>query len=373
MGNFLIGGTNIANIKIGGVQCNSVRMGTTGIWTNKQQINYTVTHKLTLEGNETANSSKYYDFGYGVYKSTGTTESFLISKFNGYADGELNINYVNPSTLLTDVSPTYTDTIYKSDVNKLKVLDTTFNYQYLPSNNIPQNLALSLDYLNSGHTATIITNGALTGSTTLTNTDLNLDVTLKQVGTPKINELTIYTETPVFAKMTVNGTYGVFVKFTCSIKVTSGTVDLESYSKFICGGGSLTLWGFDQYGQVFNADVWSVFNGDGINEYNYNSSTKILTLTQYVDLTGSFDVASAYDLTAEFNLDSNMVDGQIQISLNGQFDSNKMIYCYKNYEVQFNGYNESYTSFSAYNVEPMKATIKNYKCIIDYTLTDIYD
>jgi len=363
MGDFNTGNiNNIANIKIGNVQVNNVFMGTQGIWTNKLANQYTITQELKFDGNYSGYNDHFLGMSNYVNCSTDGTNYSTAHQINGTSNN--HTMSVNGGWSYLTQTDTFTDTIFKSNINRL----------YLNNDNVHFNYNTSASYYQLGYTPqhTYITNGAMSGSVVLKDTPLNEPITLTTTSLPKISELSFYMSDLAFAVMSVDDVGGLYLHLNMSIKIESGTAKgfLNSNSRFNipCIGANINL--VDDTGLVSDWNDNKVYNGyDFIQKWSYSENYLTVDLYKQFDYYGSVDTDSTY---AEAELIDLYSQGVIQLSLDGSFTNNQLINVHNVSYITFYQHIESVTDFSGWNVAPIVATIKNYKVTLNYNFTEIY-
>lgn len=367
MGDFNTGSiNNIANIKMGNVQVNNVFMGTQGIWTNKLSNQYTITQELKFDDNYSEYNAHFLGMSNDVNCSVDGTNYSTVHSINGTSNNH-TMSLQNGYSLMTQ-SNTFTDTIYKSNINRLYLNNDNIHFNY--------NTSESYEQLGATSSHTFVTNGAMSCSVVLRDGAIgsggNNEMTLTTTSLPKISELRIFLENNTFGMMSVDGIYGMYLHLTMGIRIESGTMKgfLNSNSRFNMPWieANINLW--DDTGEVYNFNNNQVWNGNEfIQKWTFQGETLMLDMYKQFDYYGSVDMEQSY---AEAELVDMYSQGNIQISMDGSFTQTQMINVHAGSSIFFYWHDESETVFSGWNIAPIVAKITNYKVTLNYSLTDVY-
>lgn len=376
MGDFNTGAiNNIANIKLGGVQVNNVYLGTTGIWTNKLKFDYTVTQELTfLDPNgEVVDSGQIQGMASTIVKSISPSNDNFSQLATIPYNTTNTFSYYYPSNTLIQ-SNSYSDIIYKSDLNKFKLINNQFHHWYAGSytpidGGQGAETWSGLDDTNAG---TIVTNGAYNGSIVLKNQALDIPVDLKINGYKQIDALQINYDLPILT----NGALTIRMWIRTD-NLTSNT-NLGTISSFSFYALNCNLSAYDDAGVFFdfnnNFDI--MFN-DADTTVTYNNGNGVCEMIWVWHFPPSS--MGFFDAWAECGI--NSVAGSIlwleynntTITVDSGYLSNG-VYLDSIFLDTYGSYGDglNWVTLGGDNIMPINTRLKNYKVTLNYNLTDIY-
>lgn len=366
MGDFNTGSiNNIANIKLGNVQVNNVFMGTQGIWTNKLSNQYTITQELKFDDNYSGYNDHFLGMSNNVNCSIDGTNYSTAHSINGTSNN--HTMSVNGGWSYLTQTNTFTDTIYKSNINKLYLNNDNIHFNY--------NTSEAYNQLDATSAHTFITNGAMSGSVVLRDAPINVgnnEMVLTTTSLPKISELSFYMSDNTFAMMQVDGVYGMWLHLQMGIKIESGTMKgfLNSNSRFNMPRIAANIALYDDTGEVYNFNDEQIYHGGEFQQvWSWNGGDILqVDLYRQFNYFGSVDMERSY---AEAELVDIWGQGVIELSIDGSFTSNQMINVHSS-SVFFYQHIESATEFSGWNIAPVIAKITNYKVTLNYNFTEVY-
>ena len=375
MGDFNTGSiNNIANIKLGNVQVNNVFMGTQGIWTNKLKFDYTITQELTFLDPyaEAKDSGQIQGMNNTIVKCISqSNDNFTQLTTIPYSTTN-SLTYYNPFTTLTQ-SNSFSDIIYKSDLNKFKLVTNQFHNWYAGST-IPVGSGAgvgseswhNLDDTNAG---TIITNGAYSGSFVLKNQPLDIPIDLKINGYKQVDALQINYDAPILT----NG--ALIIRMWIRVDETSNGTYFGSDTRFSFYSLNCNLSAYDDAGVFFDFNenreiMWNdgtatYSGGNGVCEmiwvWNFPPSTMGF-MDAFAECTINAVVGTILSISynnTTITVDEGYLSNGVYLS-NIFFDTNGL-----------NGMN--WVTLGGDNIMPITTRLKNYKVTLNYNLTDVYD
>jgi hypothetical protein len=374
MGDFNTGSiNNIANIKLGNVQVNNVFMGTTGIWTNKLKFDYTIVQELTFLDPyaEAKDSGQIQGMNNTIVKSISqSSDNFTQLTTIPYSTTK-SLTYYNPFTTLTQ-SNSFSDTIYKSDLNKFKLTNNQFHNWYAGSS-VPVGSGVgvgseSWHNLDDTNAHSIVTNGAYNGSVVLKNQPLDIPIDLKINGYKQIDALQINYDEPVLTNGAL--TIRMWIRTdNLSSNHNYGTINSFRFYALNCN-----LSAYDDAGVFFdfnnNFDITfddgtaTYTNGNGVCEmiwvWNFTPSTM-----GFMDAFAECGINSVVGTILSISYNNTTITVDEGYLSNGVYLSN--IFFDNNGLTGMN-----WITLGGDNIMPINTRLKNYKVTLNYNLTDVY-
>jgi hypothetical protein len=374
MGDFNTGSiNNIANIKLGNVQVNNVFMGTQGIWTNKLKFDYTITQELTFLDpyGEAKDSGQIQGMNNTIVKSISqSNDNFTQLTTIPYSTTN-SLTYYNPYTTLTQ-SNTFSDIIYKSDLNKFKLVTNQFHNWYAGSS-VPVGSGAgvgseSWHNLDDTNPHSVVTNGAYNGSVVLKNQPLDIPIDLKINGYKQIDALQINYDSPVLT----NG--ALTIRMWIRVDQTSNGTYFDSNTRFSFYSLNCNLSAYDDAGIFFDFNenreiMWN----DGTATYSGgNGVVEMIWVWNFTPSTmGFFDAFAECGINSTVGTILTIQHNNTSITVDEGYLSNGVYL--SNIFFDTNGLTGmNWITLGGDNTMPINTRLKNYKVTLNYNLTDVY-